>query len=110
MGITAPLVTAPAPQPFPTILIATTIAGLQQREPGEHEDLGEHVCGRGQSDRLLAQEDRPLADERPDRQRGAHEDGADVEQHQNLPRLVRRFAALDRGLRYAEADVARHRQ
>ena len=85
-------------------------ARLQDRERGEDDDLRQQVCRRGQPDGLLAQEDRALADQGTDRQRGAHEDRADVEQHEDLARLVGRFTALYRGDGHAEADVARHRQ
>ena len=83
---------------------------LDDREHGEHEYLGQQVGSGGQSDGLFPAEDRAFTDQRANGQRGAHEDGADVEHHQDLSWFVGCRAAFDGGHRDAEADVAGHRQ
>jgi hypothetical protein len=56
---------------------------------------------------ICSSKDRPLSDQISDRQCDAHEDRADVEQHQDLTRLVRR---VTEGIGDAEPYFSADRQ
>ena len=97
LGITAPLRHGAGAPPLPHIVMPTTIADCINANTAKTKTLASMyavvdnptACSR----RKIARSPISVAD----RQRGAHEDGADVEQHQDLSRLVGRLAALIAG-------------
>jgi hypothetical protein len=75
---------------------------LGDRENAEHSDLGQQVRPGRKAERLFPAEDGALANQVADRQRGAHEDGADAEQDQYLGgfggRLAMRVGKAESGV------------